>query len=166
MGVKPLIGLNADFRAAKGDSPAFSYVWAGYFDAISAAGGVPLIIPPLVDDDDLNRVLDLVEGVIMVGGADLDPRRDGFMLHPAVRPLADRREERGHLIESTGSLRRDPSEVVIEAAMGLDPLVVGLHSQESRRQVLANPRGDPSEVVGEATMGAYPSVAGLRSRQS
>ena len=82
MGVKPLIGLNADFRAAKGDSPAFSYVCAGYFDAISKAGAVPLIIPPLDNEDDLNRLLDLVEGVIMVGGADLDPRRDGFMLHP------------------------------------------------------------------------------------
>ena len=29
----------------------------------------------------------------MVGGADLDPRRDGFMLHPAVRPMDARRED-------------------------------------------------------------------------
>ena len=83
---KPLIGLNADFRAAKKDSPAFSYVSAGYYDAITKAGGIPLILPPVVDAADLGRVLDLVDGVLLVGGADLDPRRDGFMLHPSRSP--------------------------------------------------------------------------------
>ena len=39
---KPLIGLNADFRSAKKDAPAFSYVTAGYYDAIVKSGGIPL----------------------------------------------------------------------------------------------------------------------------
>ena len=67
--------------------PAFSYVCAGYYDAIVKAGGIPLVLPPVVEEADLGRVLDLVDGVLLVGGADLDPRRDGFMLHPAVRPI-------------------------------------------------------------------------------
>ena len=37
-------------------------------------------------------MLDVLDGVVLVGGADLDPRNDGFMLHPAVR-LLDRRRE-------------------------------------------------------------------------
>ena len=90
---KPLIGLNADYRAAKKDAPAFTFVCAGYYDAITQAGGIPVVIPPLADEEDLNRVLDLVDGVVMVGGADLDPRRDGFMLHPTVRPMDARRED-------------------------------------------------------------------------
>jgi putative glutamine amidotransferase len=89
---KPLIGLNADFRAAKKDSPAFSYLCSGYYDSVVKAGGVPIIIPPLADDDDLCRILDLLDAVVLVGGADLDPRRDGFMLHPSVRALDGRRE--------------------------------------------------------------------------
>jgi len=90
---KPLIGLNADFRAAKQETPAFSYLCSGYYDAVVASGGVPVIIPPLEDDADLNRILDLLDGVIFAGGADLDPRRDGFMLHPSVRTLDPRRED-------------------------------------------------------------------------
>ncbi len=43
---KLLIGLNADYRAAKKDSPAFSFVCAGYYDSIVRAGGVPLVVPP------------------------------------------------------------------------------------------------------------------------
>src|SRR5262249_37914195 len=76
---KPLIGLNADYRASKKDSPAFSYVAAGYYDSISAVGGVPVIMPPVAEADDLARVLDQLDGVVLVGGADLDPRNDGYM---------------------------------------------------------------------------------------
>ena len=89
---KPLIGLNADFRAAKNDSPAFSYVCAGYYDCIARAGGIPVIVPPLENEADIACLLDQLQGFVMVGGADLDPRRDGFMLHPSVRMLETRRE--------------------------------------------------------------------------
>jgi putative glutamine amidotransferase len=105
---KPLIGLNADYRAAKKDSPAFSYLCAGYFDAIVKVGGVPIVIPPLDDEHDLNRILDLLDGLVMVGGADLDPRRDGFMLHPSIRALDPRRESFDRRLVRMASDRRLP----------------------------------------------------------
>jgi putative glutamine amidotransferase len=89
---KPFIGLNADFRNARQDQPAFSYVCAGYYDAIVAAGGLPVIVPPLADEADMQQVLEGLDGFVLVGGQDLDPRRDGFMLHPSVRLLETRRE--------------------------------------------------------------------------
>lgn len=108
MQTKPLIGLNADYRAAKKDAPAFSYVCAGYFDAIVKTGGVPIVIPPLEDQADLERILDLLDGLVMVGGADLDPRRDGFMLHPSVRLLDGRRETFDRRLVCMASDRRLP----------------------------------------------------------
>ena len=90
---KPLIGLNADYRAATGGRTSFSYVDAGYYDAITNAGGIPLVVPPLEEDHDLEEVLEQVDGFVLIGGADLDPRRDGWMSHPSVRTLAPRREE-------------------------------------------------------------------------
>lgn len=89
---KPIIGLNADFVNGAREKPAFTFVASGYYDAISKVGGIPLIIPPLDSDDDLEQLLQQVDGVLLVGGADLDPRRDGWMLHPTIRPLAVRRE--------------------------------------------------------------------------
>ena len=89
---KPVIGLNADFRAVQQDKPAFSYLASGYYDAVSKVGGIPLVIPPLEDTADIRRVLDMVDGLVFVGGADLDPQRDGFMIHPTIRPLDERRE--------------------------------------------------------------------------
>jgi putative glutamine amidotransferase len=105
---KPLIGLNADYRSAKKDSPAFTYLAAGYYDCISSVGGIPVVLPPVGEADDLNRVLELLDGVVLVGGADLDPRRDGFMLHPSVRTMDARREEFDRLLVRLIAKRRLP----------------------------------------------------------
>lgn len=92
MGTTPLIGVTADYRSAKKDAPAFTYIADGYYDAIAASGATPLILPPLVDEQAMHQMLDLLDGVVMVGGADLDPNNDGFMSHPTVRTLDPRRE--------------------------------------------------------------------------
>lgn len=105
---KPLIGLNADYRAAKKDSPAFTFVCAGYYDCIVQAGGVPIILPPTENEADLSRLLDLLDGMVLVGGADLDPRRDGYMLHPSVRLLDDRREDFDRRVMRSIAKRRMP----------------------------------------------------------
>src|SRR5580693_8770165 len=108
MRAKPMIGLNADFRSAKKDAPAFTFIAAGYYDAIAAVGGIPIVLPPLANEADLSRILALLDGVVLVGGADLDPRRDGFMLHPTVRPMEGRREDFDRLLMRLASDRRLP----------------------------------------------------------
>lgn len=92
MHTKPLIGINADFRSAQGNQPSFSVITAGYYDSIIRAGGLPVVVPPMEEEDDINAMLDRLDGFVMIGGADLDPRKDGFMLHPTVRPMDRRRE--------------------------------------------------------------------------
>ena len=92
MTCKPLIGINADFRAANRQTPAYSFLSAGYFESVKAAGAIPVIIPPLDDVESVRALLDVLDGVVLIGGADLDPRRDGFMLHHSVRLLDPIRE--------------------------------------------------------------------------
>ena len=89
---KPLIGINADFKSPQNSTPAFSYVATGYYDCISKAGGIPVIVPPVESQEDTAEILDRLDGFMLVGGPDLDPRNDGFMLHPAVRKMEIRRE--------------------------------------------------------------------------
>jgi putative glutamine amidotransferase len=105
---KPMIGVNADYRSARKDAPAFAYLAAGYFDAISKSGAIPLIIPPLLSHDDLAQVLDGLDGLVVVGGADLDPRRDGYMLHPSIRLLEERREDFDRQLVAQAVRRRLP----------------------------------------------------------
>ncbi|MBO7723367.1 MAG: gamma-glutamyl-gamma-aminobutyrate hydrolase family protein [Thermoguttaceae bacterium] len=92
-GQKPLIAINMDFKVGRNAAPSIGYLFSGYYDSIMKAGGIPVAIPPYVDDADLDRVLDLVDGVVMIGGGDIDPRNDGYMLHPSIRLMAPRRED-------------------------------------------------------------------------
>ncbi|KAA5547096.1 gamma-glutamyl-gamma-aminobutyrate hydrolase family protein [Roseiconus nitratireducens] len=105
---KPVIGINCDFKAADRNKPGFAYLAAGYFQSIHAAGGIPIVIPPMDDADSLGKILDQVDGFMMIGGADLDPRNDGFMLHSSVRPMDPVRETSDRLLVAEIAERRLP----------------------------------------------------------
>lgn len=94
MNSKPVIAINSDFRPAKGDSFAFSWIHNGYYDSVANSGGVPVVLAPVADDDDLRSVLEKVDGLVMTGcKLDLDPVRLGFEKHPITRPMPPRRED-------------------------------------------------------------------------
>ena len=105
---KPLIGINADYRAATDQKPAFSYLCAGYFDSIAAVGGIPVILPPLEEENDLAVVLDQLNGFVLIGGPDLDPQYDGYMRHPTVRTMDPRREAFDRMLVRLIAERRMP----------------------------------------------------------
>ncbi|MCA9261139.1 MAG: gamma-glutamyl-gamma-aminobutyrate hydrolase family protein [Planctomycetales bacterium] len=105
---KPLIGINADFRSGKHDSPAFTYVAAGYYDAVIQAGGLPVLLPPYEEEDDIQQALNMLDGLLLVGGADLDPRRDGWMLHHSVVLQDPRREQFDRTLARLAAQRQLP----------------------------------------------------------
>lgn len=108
MSSKPIIGINSDFKPAARSTPAFTYLAAGYFQSIINAGGVPIVVPPMDDPESVRQVLDQVHGFMMIGGGDLDPRNDGFMLHPSVRPMDPKRETSDRLLIAEIAERRMP----------------------------------------------------------
>lgn len=98
MSKKPLIGINSDFKSAVRSTPAYGYLAAGYFQSIAAAGAIPVVLPPTDDAAAHQQLVDTLDGVVMIGGADLDPRNDGFMLHPSARPMDPVRETSDRLL--------------------------------------------------------------------
>jgi putative glutamine amidotransferase len=65
-----------------------AYVWA-----VERAGGRPLLVPPL--EDTVEETLDVLDGLVLSGGADVDPRSYGSTHHPetrATQPGRDRAE--------------------------------------------------------------------------
>jgi putative glutamine amidotransferase len=93
---KPVIGISAgpaSERLAYGLIERYR-ITADYAKAVLEAGGVPIVIPPQDDND--SELLELVDGVILSGGADLDPALYGDAdRHPQtydVHELRDRFE--------------------------------------------------------------------------
>lgn len=94
---RPLIGLSgrrklarevAGFPANMGDEPIDVYV-AAYARAITEAGGLPVHLPAHVDPAEYTEVVD---GVLLSGGTDLDPTRYGAVPDPNNYPPEPERD--------------------------------------------------------------------------
>ncbi len=73
--MKPLIGITADI------ADGFFRLKTEYVDAVSAAGGMPLILTPSLQEGAKGKECDLIaeriDGLLLPGGGDLHPARYG-----------------------------------------------------------------------------------------
>lgn len=103
---RPVIGITAyREQAAWGvwDQPAV-LIPAMYVDKVDEAGGVPVVIPPSSCSD--RSVLSRIDGLILAGGADLNPDLYGEAAHPETIGWRDDRDG-GELAILDGALQRD-----------------------------------------------------------
>ncbi len=63
---------------------------ANYIDAIRSVGGVPLLLPP--GETQVSAVLQILDGVVLSGGGDLDPSVYGGGNHPEVKRVCAERD--------------------------------------------------------------------------
>jgi putative glutamine amidotransferase len=106
MAARPLIGITTYTEQARWnawDEPA-ALIPLSYVRVVDHAGGRPLLLPPV--QDGVAETLDVLDGLILSGGADLDPATYGRDAHPetiGTRPERDRAE----LALLEGALARD-----------------------------------------------------------
>src|SRR5262245_49208408 len=103
---RPVIGISAYREQAKWG------VWdqlavllpAGYVDQVSAAGGLPVVIPPSSAVE--RELLDRLDGLLLPGGADLNPSLYGEQAHLETSGWREDRDA-GELALLDGALNRD-----------------------------------------------------------
>src|SRR5258706_14611866 len=98
----PIIGLNCDtFHDASG---AITGIRDGYWEAIERAGGIPLLIPHLTERAALERILEVVDGIVLVGGDDISAVRLSKLCgrevpaSPHSTAMTERREQSDFLL--------------------------------------------------------------------
>ncbi|MBN1846916.1 MAG: gamma-glutamyl-gamma-aminobutyrate hydrolase family protein [Sedimentisphaerales bacterium] len=96
---KPLIGISSVYRPARDAQPtppdcpeqpalaAASVVPYAYIEAVSESGGVPVLIPSLADKTLVERYLALLDGLVLIGGADIPPAAYGQTPHSSVEEV-------------------------------------------------------------------------------
>lgn len=92
--VPPMIGLTTYLDQAQTGiwDVRASFLPAIYFQGITLAGGIAVLLPPQpVDAQVVSRVLDGLDGLVITGGKDVDPASYGQQPHPATdEPGPDR----------------------------------------------------------------------------
>ena len=64
---RPVIGITGNY------STQTCTLAEGYYQSVLKAGGIPFIIPPFSETDNLSELLDQLDGIIFSGGGDIDP---------------------------------------------------------------------------------------------
>ena len=104
--MRPLIGITTYEQPARWgvwDLPA-ALIPAAYVEAVRRAGGRPVLVPP--SEDGVDETLDVLDGIIFSGGADVDPSIYGAEPHPETdSPQAHR--DAGELALLRAALERD-----------------------------------------------------------
>ena len=104
--MRPLIGITTYEQPARWgvwDLPA-ALIPAAYVEAVRRAGGRPVLVPP--SEDGVEETLDVLDGIIFSGGADVDPSIYGAEPHPETdSPQAHR--DAGELALLRAALERD-----------------------------------------------------------
>jgi putative glutamine amidotransferase len=103
---KPIIGITTYLTPARfGDwDEEAALIPAAYVNAIEAAGGRPLLVPPSTEG--IEETLDRLDGLLFSGGSDLDPELYGQDAHPATNNVVPERD-RGEIALLRAALERD-----------------------------------------------------------
>jgi gamma-glutamyl-gamma-aminobutyrate hydrolase PuuD len=93
--MRPIIGVTSYAQEASWgpwNLPA-ALLPLSYVRSVEQAGGRPLLIPPI--EDAIEETLDVIHGLVLSGGADIDPEHYGGERHPettVTQPDRDRAE--------------------------------------------------------------------------
>lgn len=140
----PLIGVPAYPSRPKGDSPS------SYLAAVAHAGGVPIPFPFDLEIDALRRLFDRVDGLLLTGGGDIDPRLYGAASSPSLRDV-DPARDRTELTLARWAIEGDKP--ILGICRGLQVINVALGGtliQDIAAQIpMALPHDLPDEAAGD-----------------
>ncbi len=138
---KPVIGITGNYGELT------CKLAEGYYKSIVRAGGVPVIIPPLSDTDVIINTLEQLDGLVLSGGADYDPRYAGEEPWPTLGTINEERDLPELLITQLAYNRQIP---ILGICRGIQTLAMALgghvrqdisdiqdhnHSQEEDRNI-------------------------------
>lgn len=88
---KPLIGITT-FNGKNDYGRPMSGVQHTYIRAVTLGGGLPILIPAILSEEDLNDLYSRLDGVLFSGGGDVSLKYFNGVDHPAISDVDERRD--------------------------------------------------------------------------
>jgi putative glutamine amidotransferase len=92
MSHRSVIGLNMSLEMGNKYTGYDLRVPLNYVDAITAAGGIPVCLPPVEDDASAASILSCLDGILFIGGDDYRPDHYGGHPQPSNELMPERRD--------------------------------------------------------------------------
>lgn len=83
---RPVVGITSNY--SDGDAT----LRERYYKQVEAAGGTPVIIPPLKNEEVIATTLDHIDALLLTGGGDIDPRLSGEEPSPLLGEINEERD--------------------------------------------------------------------------
>ena len=132
---KPVIGITGNY------DDLTCKLGQGYYKSVVAAGGVPLIIPPVADKDVVLNSLDHIDALILSGGGDYNPLWAGEEPSPLLHNINRERDLPELLITRLAYNRQIP---MLGICRGIQTLAMALGGKVA--QDISEVRGEKLEV--------------------
>jgi putative glutamine amidotransferase len=81
----PLIGLPAAKYARSDNALHYYFIYNRIISAIVEAGGIPVLLPTDMPENATRALYESVDGILLPGGGDVDPKFYGEVPHPATQ---------------------------------------------------------------------------------
>lgn len=91
--MKPLIGVVAYRRTFPKTGWLYDVSYAPNSTAIQESGGLPVLIPIWLDEQDLRDIYDRLDGILLTGGEDVDPANYNKPRHETVTTTDPQRDK-------------------------------------------------------------------------
>jgi len=161
---KPVIGLTTYLELVTQDvwHARAAFLPEPYMTSVTAAGGIPLLLPPQpAADDVVDAVLDRLDGLLLTGGLDVDPELYGADRHPLTDPARPDRDEWELALFRAAERRRMP---VLAICRGLQ--LVNVARGGTLHQHLPDELGTERYCIGGGEYAINEVVVDERSRLS
>jgi putative glutamine amidotransferase len=87
---RPLIGITSVYEPPSSGTEQIHVPFA-YIRAVEDNGGVPVVLPTVHGDETIDRYVAQLDGLVLIGGADIPPEVYGQEPHPTVEVVPDQR---------------------------------------------------------------------------
>lgn len=127
-GQRPVIGVTANF------SDGNCSLADGYVRSVLEAGGVPLLIPPYDNEENLIHTLDAVDGILLSGGGDINPLFMGEEPLEELHSINHRRDRQELLLVKLAADRQIPVLGICRGIQVMNVALGGKVFQDIRKQ--------------------------------
>ena len=88
---RPLIGITSVYQVDEDNGSVSTVTGFDYVRAVAENGGVPVILPTVSDEGILSKYVDMLDGLVLIGGDDIPPDAYGQKPHETVKVMPSQR---------------------------------------------------------------------------